>query len=339
MASTQLRNKFEAWKPEIDAYIFDEAESLGEQSMYRQFMNVQSVNRHQMSIVTASQGDYMEEVGEVGNAVLDELQNGYRTNFVQKKLRKKMIFSESLLTTDQQGEVRQRAEDFGGLIEASRNADIFGLIRNADSTTKYGGDKELLAIDHPLYDGNGTQPNTYADGVQRPLTRDNLKSLEDVLQAYTSGSGHILHAGTGDKKRILWVTEPLKDAAFELIESDYRPDTADNNVNYFMKGANYDLMVIPWLKYEVAKKKGEVGSISKTSSGNYWDTMWGIIDPNLTGRYWKMYIQEGKENGKFKSEINLENESLEAFAYDSYARGVASPIGFVMSKGNNSVVV
>lgn len=99
------------------------------------------------------------------------------------------------------------------------------VLNFADTAGYTGGDgKKLLATDHPLYNG-GTMSN-------RPTTMADLSeaTLEDALVAiagYTDDRG-IPIAATGVR---LIVPSQLRFVAQRLMFSDFRPGSADNDVN------------------------------------------------------------------------------------------------------------
>lgn len=99
------------------------------------------------------------------------------------------------------------------------------ILNYADNSSYlYGDGKKLLATDHPLYNG-GTQSN-------RPTTMADLSeaTLEDALVAisnFVDDRGIPVAAGA---KRLI-VPPALQFVAQRLLFSDFRPGTADNDVN------------------------------------------------------------------------------------------------------------
>lgn len=336
MASTK---DWQTWKPEIDAYIEDEMAAQPSTQAYEEIFNVESTNRLQINEVGYSGVGPMVNVGELGDAVEDESIEGYGYSYIRQEFRKQKTFSSSLFETDQTNTIQTMSKDMANCVPISRNLNAFGMFRNGwDSTVKYGDQKPLFSIAHPLKDGSGTQPNTFRDGVQLPLTYNNAIALQDVMLSMVSNSGNLLTIGSQSRNKVLFGSEMLRTQLFDIagVDNVKQPDVANNNANYFVKGDKFDVMIIDWIGYEAAKLAGET-TVAKSSSSNYWDTMWGIIDIALAKRYFKFYFAEGY--AQYDDEIKKSNQALIKYAYDKFAWGNSGYFPIVASKGDRSTVV
>lgn len=335
----QRKNDYEFYKQEIDAYIEEEADNQPE-PVYEKFMSVETTSLATFDAKTiATYGPMVQVDPDEGDAVTDRLTDGYRTQFPILAYRKAASFTSELFETDQLNEIERIARSMPRAVRYSREQVAAGVLRNGwNSAVTYGDGQSLFSLSHPLSNGSGVQANTFEDGVQRPLNYDNVKRLEDVLQAFTSNSGNILGTAAMGKNMVLFVTPNQREAGLQIIDPIYQPDTADNNSNYFVKGSKYDLLVIPHLRYESARQAGETGSITKGSSSNFWDTMWGIFDPEISRQYMKMYIREGYENGRFDEEVRKSNQTVSRYAYDKLAVGAIAPFGSAGSMGNSATI-
>ena len=333
----QTVQNWQTWKPEIDAYVQDELDQLPE-SLYTKLFTVRNVDRLQMQEVDYGNFGPMVEVGELGDAVDDNAIEGYKFAYQRRSYRKSTKFSSDLMETDQTGTVEKIARQFANVVEYSRNLWIFGMFRNAwNSLYTYGDGKPLASTLHPIKSGIGTQANTFADGVQRPLTYDNALLLQDVMIANVSNAGNIMQVGAVGRNKILWCSPYLREQAFQIAgvgASTEKPTTADRAANYFIKGDKFDVLSIPWITYEIARQAGETGSISKTSSSNYWDKMWGIIDVDVFKNFFRLFVASGY--AKYDEEITKANQALVKYAYDKYVWGCTAWYGLAMSKGDNS---
>lgn len=330
--------QWSAWDQAIESYIQDQTEQEIT-PLYKELFDTTTRNELQLTYVGSSGYGLMQEVGEQGDAIPDSPLEGYKTFYRRQNYRKSATFTKVLLDTDLTGEVERRARGLPMTVEYSRNMYTTGMFRRAwDTSYTWGDGKPLISLSHPLKDGSGTQENTFTDGVQRPLTYDNALRLEDVLGAMVSNSGNLLNTGATGRNLVLFGAWNLRETLFQIagVEGpDKQPDTDDNNVNWFRKGAKYDVLVSKFFSYEAAKNAKEVGTITKSSSLNYWDSMWGIMDVDVCKAYNKMVIYEGYPY--YEEEFRVKNETMAKYALDAYTFGTSGYFGTVSSKGDNSV--
>lgn len=105
------------------------------------------------------------------------------------------------------------------------------------TTYNSGGDsKALFATDHPLV-GGGTQANTPA--VAADLTVSSLQAAITAIEEMTDDNGIVLTL----KPKTLLVPTALKWTAKELLKSEKKPGTADNDINAL---ADEDLGYTTW---------------------------------------------------------------------------------------------
>lgn len=322
-----LVTNWNAHRPEIDAYVKDESNKMPA-PMYSKLFDVETTPMLESTEFGWSGFGPMVEVGEMGDSVEDESKEGYSYTFVRRAYRKHAVFSSDLAETGQSLKIEQIARDLPRTLMYTRELNVFGMLRNAFNPLYTWGDgKTLASVAHPLKNGSGTQANTFSDGVQLPLDLENVKILQDVMYNMVSNSGNLLNIG---EKPILFFTPNNRVKAFEIAESDLK--SAENEKNYW-KGNLYDLMEIPWMKYEAAKQAGEI-TAAKSSSSNFYDSMWGLIDPTLAKKYFKVKIASGY--AKYTDKVREQNQALVKYAYDKYTWGTTGYYPIVISKGDNS---
>ncbi len=333
----QSPNTFQDWDVRINSYIEDEQSKILKGD-YNYMFNVSTTNRLDYTDKTYAANGPLQEVGDLGDSPIDEDTDGFRTVYSRQTYRLSKGFSSNLVETDQHGEVEKRARNLPRTLEYTRDLKIFGYIRNAFTPTQLLSDgKPLASTGHLRYDGGAAQTNTFADGVQRPLTYDNALALRDVLRSTVSGSGNLLSLGASKRKACLWVARDLQEEAFQIADvgSVLKPDTADNNRNFFVEGANFDVAVLDFVSYEAARQNGET-AVAKTSNANYWDRMWGVCDVESMKQYFNVLIGVGYSNGVYDEEVVKKNQVLMKYANDKYAYGASSFLGFTASKGDGT---
>lgn len=324
------------WKKEVDAYIADEQETLPAGS-YTEIFDVQQTSDLVMTETTWSGLQPMVEVSEMGNAVEDENQEGFTTKYARRIFRKKVVFSKVLWDTDRTDTIKKQARGLPYTARYSRQLNVWSDFRRAwDPSRLHGDGKTLVSLSHPRKDGGPVQANTFLDGLQRPLNYDNALLLQDVMLSVVSNSGNLMSVSAEGRNKTIIVPPTLREKAFQIAGvdgTDYVPDSAERNANYFRKGDRFDVLVVDFLKYEAARQAGEVTG-AKSSSANFYDSMWGIVDTAMAKDYFKVY--EGAGYPSFANEINRNNESLNYFGYDHYTFGNTAWYPVALSKGDGS---
>jgi hypothetical protein len=334
--------QLQTWSKLIDTYQQEEQvaiDKLGKPA-YEKIFDVQTTTDLEITDTGYAGYGLMVETTETGDAVRDNVIETYTTVYRRKYYRKQADFSKALMQSDRTGKVERMAKGLQNVPMYSRNVYIYGMIRNSfNPAFTWGDGKTLGSIAHPRKDGKGTQPNTFLDGVQRPLTYRNVIEAEKVMISNVSNSGNMLDVASAGRNKILWCSPYLKEEAFQIAGvdgPDKEPNTDTNNANYLRKGSKYDVLVLDYVKYEIAVQAGET-TVSKTSSANFYDTMWGIIDPAYTKANFKVIQAEGYPY--FDDEIKKSNEVIIKYAYDSFMWGNSSWVGFFVCKGDNSTVI
>lgn len=224
--------------------------------------------------------DFPEEISEGGSSPEDEFLLGYTWRYEPKIYAKKIAITKLLELTDLYGQVSKpesRARELSKKAVMGRDVNAFAIFRNAfTSTVTYGDGKPFISTAHPRKDGGTAQSNTFSDGVQRALSYDNLKLLEDVVIEVYSNKGIPIDVGL-NAKLILMVAPYNREAALQIAEADGTPGTADNSVNYF-KGRNVDVFVNPYLSWRYAYKMGDTTSTDRET----YDARYFLLDPYYT---------------------------------------------------------
>jgi len=325
----QTTQNWQLWRDEISAWTMDES-NKGPEPMSKKIFSYETTNDLEDTEFSWSGYGLMQEVGEMGSSVEDEALEGYAYTFARRVFRKHTVFSSDLFETGKKLKAETIARDLPRSVNYSREVNIWGMVRNAfNPLWTYGDAKPLISLTHPLKNGGGTQANTFSDGVQLALDDEAVKSLQDQLNDMVSNSGNTLSIGV---KPILLVAPRLRVKAFEIAESDGKPFEQSNTANYY-KGALYDILEVDWIKYMIAKQAGEI-TAAQSSSSNFYDSMWGLVDPELAKKYFKVKVASGY--AKYDDELVKSNQALKKYAYDKYTFGATGYFPIALSKGDGS---
>jgi hypothetical protein len=202
------------------------------------------------------------------------------------------------MRNDQTGKVKQMVSDMVRALHDTREMKIFSTLRRSfDTGLTLGTGKPLVSTTIPRKDGGSTYRNTFNDGVQYAMTYNKILELQDILMDMPSNSGNALGIGGTGNNLVLICGRKLREKAFQYagVEGpDMEPDTNENNMNYIRKGEKFDVLIVPQLEWFYASRNGET-AVAKTSSSNYWDTMWGVLDREAVKRSLKVFVQSGYE--------------------------------------------
>lgn len=316
--------------PGIEMWMQEEADSAMFKSMYTKLFSVETTNRLYEDDSSWAGIDYPELVGEQAASPEDSFLLGYTWRYQQNTYKRKMSVSSLLDKVDLYGvaQAENMSRELSRKAIQGRDINAFSVLRRAfDATVVYGDAKPLISVAHPRKDGGAAQRNTFLDGVQRPLSYDNLKLLEDVLFNVVSNKGIPLNIGM-DSKPLLIVTRYNREAALQIAEADSIPGSADESVNYF-KGRNLDVMVVPYLDHIFAFNQGETASTDRET----WDKRYFLVDPTLVK---KMLKFKQLQNFEVKSWEDKDTDQMMAKVVDVYAYGISGWYGITGSLGDGT---
>lgn len=142
-------------------------------------------------------GDF-EIVPEGGNAVQDELQEGFSKLITHEQLLKKFTITAEMVEDKKVEDIKMKAEGFSRAYKRSRAAEATALLTGATATSvKWGGKsldttsndgKALFATDHPgKKAGVGTQSNVFTDAFGSDDTV--LYKLANIGKNFKNQSG------------------------------------------------------------------------------------------------------------------------------------------------------
>lgn len=272
--------------------------------------------------------DFLEEVGEAAGAPEDEFLTGYMWRYDQKVYKRKISVSKLLQQTDLYSKMQSDTKELSRKATQSRDVQAFSIFREAfDDAVLYGDGMPLVSVQHPRKDGGPAQRNTFLDGVQRPLSYDNLKLLEDVLIEVYSNKGIPLDVGLNENL-MLMVTPYNREVALQIAEADGTPGTGDNSVNYW-KGRNMDVLVNPYLSWRYAYKMGETTSTDRET----WDKRYFLLDPHYAKKVLKFKQLQDFEVNAWEDD---DTDVWYAKVRDVFAVGISGWFGIAGSKGDGT---
>lgn len=174
-----------------------------------------------------------------GQVKYDTVRLGWEIRYIHKKYSNGFIVERELYDDDQYNVIRKRPQALARSVFNTRQIHAASLFNNAFSSSYpiYDG-QPLISDSHPDYPGAST---TQSNKLTLALTADNLEQARIAMMGFKDDRGNLI----GVNPDTLIVPPALRQAALEIVQSEGKPDTTDNNVNIH-KG-QYKVIVWPFL--------------------------------------------------------------------------------------------
>lgn len=169
-----------------------------------------------------------KKIGEGASVIYDDIVPGNSKTFKFSKFGLGVKISEEMIDDDMWDTVNDIYRGLGSSMFYTRQQSFFDNLNNGFTVNGYDG-VPLFSVNHPLVKAGGVQANRPAVGADLSVTA--------LREAITTMSNWLTHEGL----RRYWIPKYLVVSttnvydADELLESDYRPDTANNAINTFRK--------------------------------------------------------------------------------------------------------
>jgi hypothetical protein len=249
----------------------------------------------------------------------DSNMNTYETNYHVKKLTQSTTVTEEAIKFSN---YRSKLDEFSHLaivmrlIKAKYSMNILnagfssGATVNGFTVYRYADGKNLFSTTHPRKDGGTAQSNASSTGIT--LTETNLETGRLALAKQLTDRGIPLEMMG---RPVIAVPTDLVKTATILVNSELRPSTANNDLNYY-KGVIMDVLESKWLN--------ATGSNGST-------TAWFLIEPVFSKL--KLYHSGNPEFGS-ETEAKTKNTIFTSSVY--MAAGHSDWRGTWASKGDGA---
>lgn len=166
------------------------------------------------------------EIAEGASVTYDDIVQGADTTFTFTKFGLGVIITEEMIDDQKYDQAGDIYRGLGASMHHTRQVDFMNNFNNGFTTAGYDG-VSLFNTAHPLIKAGGTENN-------RPAVDVDL-SVAALRTALIDISGTLSHEGLRIylRPKYLLVSSTNIYDAHELLKSDYRPGTANNDVNAF----------------------------------------------------------------------------------------------------------
>lgn len=186
----------------------------------------------------------MGDVGEVeefnGDLEYDDISQGYKSTITQREFAKGMKIQRKFVETDQLDVVESLPKMHGLAARRKMAGDIFSIFNDAFSTAQTTNDTLQLCSSAHTSNQDGIS-TTQANRGTSALSAVALETARVAMKAFMTNRDNLFEVVPD----MIIVPRALEEAAFEIIKSSGKVDTANNNRNFHM--GRYKMLVSDWL--------------------------------------------------------------------------------------------
>jgi len=300
--------------PGIKMWMDDEYKQFDQK--YKKVANFYDSEKAYEDFINSTGINLLSKVAEDGEITRVNPLQGYKTRLTHESYGKYIPISYVEQEDDLYGiaNIETNARKIGKAAARTEDKNFFSMLTNGWDTsyTSYGDAKPLSSILHPRKDGGTVQVNTSASSIV--LDEPALFTAETAITEVLDDVGEEIDE---DGKFLLMIPPALKKTGFEILKSDLQQGTGDNDTNYYMHGATWDMMVVPYL-----------GAYSKGT-----DTQWHVV---RIGGHKLSYIQREAFNTRSYEWEPTKETRVEGYERHSY--GWLDWRGYYSSKGDTTTV-
>lgn len=241
-------------------------------AQFTKLFKVNSSDKYQEKDSAVSGFGKLDVTGENDPITYEDPVQMYDVSYTHLKYTKGFKISEELYEDDLYNVMNKKPAALGRAARRTNEYYASLIFVNAFSSSTGGDAKYLCSTLHPRADGGTAQSNASATGIT--LTEENLNTGLLALENQVDDKGEKIMA----EAKVLLVPRALNKTAHEIVKSEKRSETGDNDMNYYsMMG----LQVMSW---------------HYLSSS----TAWFLIDSSLHELNWFWRVQpEFKQDNSF----------------------------------------
>lgn len=206
--------------------------------VFPQLFHVEMSDKQDEKDSAVSGFGYFNTTGEGESVNYEDPVQMYDITYTHAKYTKGFKVSEEMYEDDLYRVMNRKPSQLA--LAARRTAEYMAasVYNNAFSTSYTGGDaKPLASVGHTRADGGSSQSNASSTGIV--LNEENLNTGMLALESQLDDKGMKI----GVEANTIVVPRALKKTASILVDSDGRPETTDNDKNYYR---GLGMKVVAW---------------------------------------------------------------------------------------------
>ncbi len=202
-----------------------------------QLFNVQSTTKKTEDALGVGALGLMEPW--TGTVAYEDFNKGYKKTYTQAKFSKGMQIEEELVRYDQYNEIKKRTKRLATSAHYTRQVHGASVFNNAFNASYLGADGvALCSASHPYSPSDATvQSNTGTS----PLSLDAVDDTYVNMTRWKDDKGNMVAVNPDT----LIVGPSLRKTALEIVGSEQKPGSADNDINVYQ--GDFKVIVLPFL--------------------------------------------------------------------------------------------
>jgi hypothetical protein len=218
--------------PALDEIFFDQFQQA--EDPRTKLFNMETTDREIMQKAGVTSLGLLSIVAESEQAPKDSFNQSYKQTYTVSKYAKAIGISEEMIADDRYDMISKMVKALARSAKETQLVTAMNVFNNAFGTQTAWDGIALVSASHPTETGN--QSNTLAAAAD--LSYSSLAEAEQIFRQFKDNRGKRLLI----KPRILLVSESDRQNALEIVQSPYKANTANNNINAL--GADGGLTVI-----------------------------------------------------------------------------------------------
>lgn len=271
--------------------------------MFTKLFKVNSSSKYNEKDSAVSGFGKLEVTGENDPITYEDPVQMYDVTYTHLKYTKGFKISEELYEDDLYNIMNKKPAALGRATRRTNEYYAAQIFNNAFSSGTGGDAKYLCSVSHPRADGGTAQSNASSTGLT--LTEENLFTGMLALEGQLDDKGEKIMAET----KTLLVGRALRKTAKEILKSEGRSGTGDNDTNFY---GDEGIKIMSW------------HYISSS-------TAWFLIDDSLQELNWFWRIRP-----EFKQDVSFDTGAALYKTRERFSRGWSDWRGVWGSKGDGA---
>lgn len=228
----------ELLEPGLRSIFYKQVDALAASAKAPLFFNIQGSTRaNEYALGVGGFGDWQEYKGAIE---YDDFDQGYKTTFTHTEFARGFKVERKLVDDDLYSIINARPAGLALAATRKREKDAASVFNNAFDATNYAHSTEGQSLcdgAHPASPANTA--TTQSNSGTSALSRDEIISTRQLMRSYKDDRGELIQV----MPDTLLVPPELEDEAYVIVNTQQKPGSADNDVN-FVNGMG--LRVVVW---------------------------------------------------------------------------------------------
>jgi len=222
--------------PALDEIFFDHYEQA--EDPRSKLFNMESTDREIVQKASVTSLGLLNLVGESEQAPKDSFNQSFSKTYSVYKYAKAIGISDEMIQDDRFDLISKMVKSLARSSRETQLVNAMNIFNNSFSSEQSWDGVAIISASHPTEVGNQTNTITSAD-----LAYSSLASAEQVFRQFSDNRGKKLLL----KPKFLLCSESDRQNALEIVQSPYKANTANNNINALGADGGIQVISSPYL--------------------------------------------------------------------------------------------